>query len=415
MVKLAGSFSQLAPKKILVAGDLGLDSYIMGKARRISPEAPVAVVNVRSEEDRPGMAGNTLLNLISLGAEVRILSRIGKDLKGQLLIDQLKKEKVDTQGIFVDTSIPTPQKTRIIADFQQIVRVDHEITKPVPQELEKKILRKIPSLLEGIDVLAISDYGKGFLTDTILQALIQEAKAQGIYIIVDPKGIDYTKYAGVDLIKPNLSESYAAANLPLTATLDEVSKILFKKVQMRSLLITRSEEGISLFFKNQPRQDFPVKAKQVIDVTGAGDTVLAVLAFSIANKLSLPEAIQFANIAAGIAIEQLGCARVSLHQLAKRLLQEHVTNKIFDANHLHVLKAALLDAKCRLFTLPPEQMPSAETLSKIIKHKQETNDTILLVCEKTPSDATIDMLTSLQPIDFVIINTSKKLVESRLK
>lgn len=408
MVKLFGTFSQLAPKKILVAGDLLLDTYTFGKARRISPEAPVAIINVQKEDVRAGGAGNTLLNLISMGAEVSCLGRVGKDESGKKLISALKKENICTDGIIIDPSFSTPIKNRIVADNQQIVRVDHEIITPLPKELEQKAIQLLPSLLKDVEVIAISDYGKGFLTTPLLKALTKIAREKNIFIIADPKGTDFAKYGPVNLLKPNLSEAYAATHLPTYTPLNEVAEIIFRNAEAESLLITRSEDGISLFNKDGTQFDFPVIVKQVKDVTGAGDTVLAMLAVAIANKLSMSSAIQLSNIAAGIAIEQFGCARISLPQLAKRLLESDVSNKIFDLEHLHALQAALADTDCILIELSGLHPPEPELVAELAKEKKSSGRAILATINSDPiSEVMVNMIASLQPIDFILLNTSQ--------
>ncbi len=177
MVTLVNSFSRLEKKKVLVAGDVMLDTYTVGKARRISPEAPVAVVHVHHEEHRPGGAGNVILNLISLGADVVTLGRVGSDDAGNILKDCLVQEGVNIKGLVDQKNYPTPIKNRIIAENQQIVRVDHEVVDALPELLEEQIIEQLPQLLEGISRVAISDYGKGFLTRTLLSELIDQTKA----------------------------------------------------------------------------------------------------------------------------------------------------------------------------------------------------------------------------------------------
>lgn len=414
MVKI-GKFSCLNRQKILVVGDLLLDTYTIGKARRISPEAPVAVVHVQQQEERPGGAGNAILNLVSMGAEVVALGRVGADHAGTSLKQALKIENVQIEGILTDISFQTPVKNRVVADNQQIVRIDYEVISPSSLELEDQIIQLLPTLLDGIKVMAISDYGKGFLTPSLLRKLISAAQQKGVFIIADPKGNDFSKYRGVNLIKPNLSEAYAAARLSAQHSLDEASKIILENVQADFLMVTRSEDGISLFSAKEPRIDFPVKAKQVKDVTGAGDTVLAMLALAIANDLSLPDAIGLSNIAAGIAIEQFGCARITLPQLARRLLESDVSNKIFDLEHLQALKAALENTPCLLVSLSGYLPPTPEVIGKLTKHKRETGHSILVAIEGPTLTSTIDMIASLQPIDFILLDTPLTEIQKNFK
>jgi D-beta-D-heptose 7-phosphate kinase/D-beta-D-heptose 1-phosphate adenosyltransferase len=415
MMQLYNAFSQLNPQKVLVAGDLLLDTYTIGKARRISPEAPVAVVQAQKQEKSAGGAGNTVLNLISLGAEVSLLSRVGEDAAGETLLSLLAKENVNTRGVLFDPEFPTPIKNRIIADSQQIVRVDHEKVVPLNSDIEKHILELLPDMLKRVQVVAISDYGKGFLTPSLLQALIQTARSLGIYVIADPKGTDFSRYSGVSILKPNLGEAYAAARLPPHTALDQVAGHLFNTLDIQSLAITRSEDGISLFERGNLRRDFPVVAKQVKDVTGAGDTVLAMMAFACANSLPLPAAIELSNVAAGIAIEQAGCAKVTLSQLAKRLLSSSSSHKIFDAHHLHALKAALENTPCHVVPFSGNSLPHPEEIVRLQEKKKTAGNAIVAVIEQEPfCEYTIATLASIQTIDFIVLRTSFQKVAEQL-
>jgi rfaE bifunctional protein kinase chain/domain len=402
MVKLANMLSRLNPAKILVIGDMLLDSYTIGKARRISPEAPVAVVNVQREDHRPGGAGNVILNLLSLGAQVVAIGRVGKDWAGQTLVRALEQEKVDTRMIVIQEAYSTPVKNRIIADNQQIVRIDHEQLVALNEALEQSIIDHLSQLLQGVKVIAISDYGKGFLTPTLLAALIQEANQMKIPVITDPKGHDFKKYKGTTIIKPNLSEAYAAANLPPTVALENVASLVLSQCQAQLLMVTRSEAGISLFNDEGDRFDFPVHAKEVKDVTGAGDTVLAMLAYAIANQLSYEEAAQLCNVAAGIAIEHVGCVRVSLSDLALRLFEHNMSHKIFDQEHLFVLKEVL---KHRPFTLLMLSQIESLTLALFQSIKQMTleGESLLVYMDNIASNETcIEMISSLQEVSFIV-------------
>lgn len=309
-------------KKILIAGDLMVDLYTMGEVQRISPEAPVPVVRVIEEIRRPGGAGNAALNLLSLGMDVSIFGRVGKDEGGSQFLHAMQQELINTDGIFVDPSFQTPLKNRMIAAGQQLLRVDYETPAPLSAFMEKEAIEKLPALLEEVSVVAISDYAKGFLTPSLLAALIKEAKLRHIPVIVDPKGIDFSRYRGATVLKPNLSEAITASGLSLETPIDEVAEHLLERLIVDSLMITRSQHGISLFCRKEGRRDFPAHVHEVKDVTGAGDTVLAVIAASMANAISLDEAAKLANVAAGLAIEHVGCARISLAELTARLVEK---------------------------------------------------------------------------------------------
>lgn len=407
MVKLTGVLSRLEEKKILVAGDLMLDSYTIGKARRISPEAPVAVVHVQREDHLPGGAGNVVLNLVSMGIKVSLLGRVGNDNAGALLKELFEKEGVDTAGLIKQEAFYTPVKNRIIADNQQIVRVDHELMTPLPEMLEQQICEMVPSLMEGVDVLAISDYGKGFLSRTLLSTLIDYAKAAKIPVISDPKGTDFSKYNGSTIVKPNLSEAYAAANLSVESSLDLVASQMHQRFQADVFMITRSEHGISLFHKDGQRDDFPVSVREVKDVTGAGDTVLAMLACALANGLTLTEAVQLSNIAAGIAIEKLGCARISLGDLATCLLQSNMINKVFDEDHLFALKKFLEGKEYTVLNVSGVQGMSS-SLFKAIREAAGNQKTHLLVFvrDAEPDIEFINILAALPDVSLIILSSS---------
>ncbi len=293
-----------------------LDVYTLGSVERISPEAPVPVLRVSSENRRPGGAGNAVLNLLSLGMEVRALGRVGNDEAGHQFLEGMAAENVETQGIFQDPATQTPQKNRMIASGQQIVRIDHETFTPLSKELEEKVVKALPSLLKDVDAVAISDYAKGFLTPSLLREIIRLAREKKIPLIVDPKGRDFTRYRGATLLKPNLHEAIAAAGLGMEASLHDVAQEILREVAAEYLMITRSSEGISLFDHSCNESHFPAQVHEVKDVTGAGDTVLAVITAALANNLPLEEAAHLANRAAALVIEHIGCARVTLTDLS---------------------------------------------------------------------------------------------------
>lgn len=407
MVRLTGPFSRLESCKVLVAGDLMLDTYTFGKARRISPEAPVAVIHVQREENRPGGAGNVILNLVSLGAKVVAIGRIGNDMYGQILKDSLTQENVDVRGLVTQSNYLTTVKNRIIAENQQIVRVDHEQVLPLHEQLEQQIIDDLPTLFKDVSVLALSDYGKGFLTKTLLSALIDFAKQWGIPVITDPKGTDFMKYAGSTILKPNLGEAYAAANLTSDAPLEKVAEKILRQSVAEVLLITRSESGISIFDRSGNRQDFPVRIHEVKDVTGAGDTVLAMLTFAIGNKLPLAEATQLSNVAAGIAIEHLGCARITLTELAQRLLQYDVVNKIFDDEHIYALQQALKGQKVVVLNLSGLEGLTTGLFNSIRNLSQQSSTKLLINIQNVhTSNDFINILSSLREVDFIILTNN---------
>ncbi|MEN9654965.1 MAG: Bifunctional protein hldE [Chlamydiota bacterium] len=313
MILSLGSF------RALLFGDFLLDSYTTGRVRRISPEAPVPILEVQTQESRPGGAGNVALNLRALGGSVTVFGRFGADEHGAKLTQVLELAGVDVRFLCQELDYPTPVKNRLIADSQQLLRVDTEKVVPLSAAVQTELLSRFQREIISADVLVISDYGKGCLTPTLIQQLLQSAQEANVPTIVDPKGTEFTKYRGVDLIKPNLTEAYAAARLPTTSSLDAVAETIFNDTKAKYLLITRSEAGMTLYDQALARRDFPVRNREVKDVTGAGDTVLAVMAFGLAHQIAVSHIVPWANIAAGLAIERLGCVQITKAEIASAL------------------------------------------------------------------------------------------------
>ena len=408
MVKLTGTFSKLQKVKTLVIGDFMLDRYTYGIINRISPEAPVSILKVKNEKMQLGGAGNVVLNLLSLGAEVTAIGRIGDDIYGDILVKLLKDKNCKNNNLFIQKDYQTPVKNRFLAENQQILRVDFEKEEILSNDLENEIIEKLPHLIKSQKVIAISDYAKGFLSNRLIRFVIDIAKENKIPVIVDPKGIDFIKYKSANILKPNLKEAYGAANLNLEVSLSIVAKKLIEKTKVDNLLITRSSDGISLFSKKIKRQDFPVKSKDVKDVTGAGDTVLAMLCIAIANGLDLSLASQLANIAASIAIEHIGCAQITLADFAKRLLKYDTENKIFDFSHLFALKKVLENKKFSLLAVNSSKGMTTPILRAIKKISTSYKDTIIYILDEKPDDEFVDLLSSINEVSFIILHNKLK-------
>lgn len=321
MVNFAGVFGVLRPFRVLVLGDFLLDAYTTGRVKRISPEAPVPVLEAIKYEERPGGAGNVALNLRALSGVVRVVGRVGDDPEGRSLQRLLDQAGVDTTSLLQEKGYQTPIKNRMIAESQQLLRVDREKISPLDARYEELFMEKLAHLIPQVEIIALSDYGKGFLTDRLIRFVLETAKQHKVITIVDPKGIHFAKYKGATLLKPNLSEAYAAAKLSSSSSLNEVAEQILMEAPVDFLLITRSEAGMSLFSEKEGPRDFPVLSKEVKDVTGAGDTVMATLCFGMANGFSLDRSIQLANLAAGIAVEKIGCAQIGVADLVRRALQ----------------------------------------------------------------------------------------------
>lgn len=304
-----------------------VDHYTYGNVSRISPEAPVPVLLVSHEKILAGGAGNVLVNLAALGLEVFACGRVGKDAAANTCIHALQAKGIDVEAVLVAPHFQTPVKTRMIAQNQQILRVDYEQELPLdPMEMER-CLGLFKKKIKEIDVVVVSDYAKGFCTPILLDAVISEANRHQIPIIVDPKALSFHRYRGATLIKPNFSEAAKAAQLAETTPIKEIADKILQDNICSYLMITRSEKGIFLFGK-QKELHFPACVHEVKDVTGAGDTVCAIIALAFAHELSLEIACTLANLAAGHVVERLGCIEVSKEKLLHLVeLQEAIFSK----------------------------------------------------------------------------------------
>lgn len=299
---------------ILVIGDLMIDHYLWGSCDRISPEAPVQVLNVKKETTVLGGAGNVINNLNALGAKVDVISVIGDDLIGTQIQTMLEKINVSANLIIEKDKI-TSKKSRLIASNQQIIRYDQESCEDIQKNSEKKIFDILEKNISKYEIILLSDYGKGVLTQQLTKDLISLIKSKGKKVIVDPKGSDYSKYKGSYLLTPNKKEASQATKIDIKdeqSLLKAISK-LKQDYELDVSLITLSEDGIAIF-DNELRKK-PTVAREVYDVTGAGDTVLASIGFSLACNLNIDQAIDFANLAAGVVVGKLGSATASLNEI----------------------------------------------------------------------------------------------------
>jgi rfaE bifunctional protein kinase chain/domain len=295
---------------VLIVGDVMLDRYWFGEVGRISPEAPVPVVKINRTEERPGGAANVARNAAALGADAILLSVVGRDEAGATLRRLLKSDGVSAQ-LQTDAAVPTTIKLRVIGRQQQLVRVDFE-TAPGHEALASK-MRDFRRLLASVDAVILSDYGKGGLEH--ITSMIRLARAAGKPVLVDPKGDDYSRYRGATLITPNRSEfREVAGSWNSESDLTRKARALMRKLKVEALLVTRSEEGMTLY-RHQARLHVAAQAREVFDVSGAGDTVIATLAFALARGETLEEAVSLANRAAGIVVGKFGTAVVHPHEL----------------------------------------------------------------------------------------------------
>lgn len=312
-------------RRILVVGDIMMDQFIWGEVSRISPEAPVPVVQVRDETFLLGGAANVVNNLLGLGGRVYLAGVIGNDGTGRRLLKQLQAEGVNTEGVVIDESRPTAVKTRVIAHHQQVVRVDKEKNSPLSPETLERLLQGIRKNAPRFHGIIVSDYDKGVVSKKLMGQLKKIATGAAIPILVDPKPRNMDWYREVTLITPNHLETAQAVGRKIESEADLrwAGHRLLKELNCDSVLITRGPEGMSLFTKNKKISHIPTVAKKVFDVTGAGDTVIATLAMSLVAGMDLVQACRTANYAAGIVVGEVGTAAVQVETLKKVLQEAH--------------------------------------------------------------------------------------------
>ncbi|RCH56424.1 D-glycero-beta-D-manno-heptose-7-phosphate kinase [Mucilaginibacter hurinus] len=306
---------------ILVIGDLMIDHYITGSASRLSPEAPVPIVNLKNESNTLGGAGNVVQNLVALGASVTVSGIIGDDMYGRRLIEILKAENVASDSVLVDAHRPTTVKTRVLAGGHQLLRIDRENSRALTPALQAELLDKLKPAILDADMVILSDYNKGVFSPELTQHIIGFASENNKKVIVDPKGLDYSKYRGAYMVKPNRKELGEAARVESVATFEDVqqaAKVIFKQTEAEYIVVTLSEEGMAILSELTYKL-LPVKATSVFDVTGAGDTVVAAIAYFMAMGFQIDEACEAANHAAAIVIKEIGSATTTVEQIIKHM------------------------------------------------------------------------------------------------
>ena len=301
--------------KVLVIGDLMIDHYLWGKCERISPEAPVQVVAIERETAVLGGAGNVINNLYALGANVSVLSVIGDDSNAEELKEMFAKIEINIENLVVQEGRNTSKKSRIIASQQQVVRYDKESTDDISNASQLEIIKNFKEHINHYNIIIFSDYGKGVLTTQLTQKLIEIANKHNKKVLVDPKGEDYTKYSGAYLLTPNKKEAIEASKIDIKdeVTLLEAISKLKRECSLEVGLITLSEDGIAIY-DNELRKH-PTVAREVYDVTGAGDTVIASLAFSLACGYDIDKAVKFSNLSAGVVVGKIGSATATLNEI----------------------------------------------------------------------------------------------------
>jgi D-beta-D-heptose 7-phosphate kinase/D-beta-D-heptose 1-phosphate adenosyltransferase len=311
--------------KVLVVGDIIMDQYIWGDVTRISPEAPVPVVVVKQETKMLGGAANVINNVHSLGGKSILCGVIGKDRIGREILDRVKGLVLTTDGIITEPDRPTSIKTRVIAHSQQVVRFDRESVKAIRAKTTRKILRFVEENLNNIHVVIVADYGKGLISGEIMEGLQERVRGTGKILAVDPKVCNFQYYKGIDVITPNHHEAGAFCGIEIRDedSLIRAGREMIEKLNCRSVLITQGKDGMTLFENTQEITHIPTVARQVFDVTGAGDTVISTLCLGLASGMNLKSAAVISNFAAGIVVGQVGTSAVGADEL-KRVVNDRL-------------------------------------------------------------------------------------------
>lgn len=326
--KLVQSLNAYKGKKVLILGDVGLDEYILGQVRRISPEAPVPVLEVDQEDLRLGLSANVAQNVVSLGGEAIMLSVVGHDEGAQKLKELSAKAGISWDYMVVDQARPTTRKMRVMSGAHHIVRVDYELKKYLPQNTEDNLLKRFAELLKKADIVILQDYAKGVVSENVVKKMVTLCKEQGKKLLVDPSRVNSGDfYEGCDLIKPNFDEAVILAGLDFDTLrenpnrVEQAGRALQKKTGAHQVVLTQGKEGMSIF-EGDKISKVPTRAQKVFDVTGAGDTVIAALALGLAGGLDLVTSCSLANHAAGVVVGKIGCVPCELSELRESILAE---------------------------------------------------------------------------------------------
>lgn len=311
-------------KKIAVVGDMMLDGYYWGDVKRISPEAPVPVVEIEKEFFRFGGAANVLLNIKELGGIPVPVGIIGNDQEGTIFKDLLSERDLESTGLIESDKRPTTVKIRVIANKQHIVRIDKEVKDNVTVELEQKVIKNVSDIINEVDAVLLQDYNKGVLTENTIESIISIANSNNKLITVDPKFLNFFNYKNVSVFKPNKKETEDAFNIHISTDEDVYNAgiQLLEKLNARYVLLTLSEKGIALFDREKKVTRIPTKARKVADVSGAGDTVISTLTMALATGVDAAKAAYLANYAGGLVCEEMGIVPIYSDQLFDELLDD---------------------------------------------------------------------------------------------
>ena len=415
--------------KIIVIGDLMIDEYLWGNVDRISPEAPVPVVSVERESYTLGGAGNVINNLISVGAQVSVASAIGTGINADILIKTFADMKLDTSGLIRDPNRPTTKKTRIIAANQQVLRIDRETTRPITELAASHIYNFLEKHISTSHAILFSDYGKGLLSPDLLKRLIDLANYYNKPTLCDPKGLSFKKYAGTFIITPNKKEASLAAGVEIkdTDSLIAAGEKLLSDIPVKNVLITCGKDGMVLFEEGHPPHMISAKARQVFDVSGAGDTVLAVLGMAVAAGLSLAEGATLANLAAGLVVGKVGTAPIEKEELQEALdtAGKHAVPKLKNLTTLTYLvnrlkadgKRIVLANGCfdLLHAGHIRFLAKAKEMGDVLIVALDTDESVrILKGEGRPilgEKERVQIISALDSVDYVTVFSSDKLFE----
>lgn len=311
-------------KRIAVIGDIMLDKYIFGHVSRISPEYPVPVVDVTHEDSRLGGAANVALNTLSLGAETILIGITGADSNREILLDLFRNHGLATEGLICDPSRPTTSKTRILSQNHHITRVDFESRKEIDAEIERAVFGSVEAVLDSVDAIVLEDYNKGLLGAQLIQKIITSAKSHNVPVLVDPKHQNFFAYKGCTIFKPNLSEMAASLGIILhnnDREVEDACLLLQKKLEAEAIIVTRSDKGMTVY--NGAFTHIDATSLEVADVSGAGDTVIGILALGTAADIDIVTNAIIANLAAGTVCQEVGAVPVNPEKLLK-VYQEYL-------------------------------------------------------------------------------------------
>lgn len=421
------NLEEFRKQRLLVIGDMMVDKYIKGSVDRISPEAPVPVLLQHKVERKLGGAGNVIINAVSLGAQVRAVGCVGEDSEGTYFRESLQRLGIDDQYLFLAGS--TIVKTRVSASNQQFLRIDEETIAPPSEEIVNAITSEIDRIMQGITAVVISDYAKGFVTEALCQVIIKAANARHIPVLVDPKGKSAAKYRGATAITPNSKEFIELTGL--SALPDEkgiaiTGQRFCKENDFEYLIFTRSEKGISTISKTGEKRDYPTEAKEVIDVTGAGDTVVTTLALTMSAGFPLSKCVKIANTAASIVISRFGAAQTTIEELNAAFLPASKVSNNLGAT-LAQIESLRSQGKRIVFTNGCFDLVHAGHISSF-QQAREFGDVLVVGVNSDDSIRRIKgkkrpivdlknrmaLLTALECVDFVIPfeeDTPQKLIE----